>query len=253
MKIKPNYLYRVLGDLQKGGQGQEEGPRFRAAASVAPGGRTSSATGRQESSSTSNKGSDKGGLRKHLSTCDRIAESSRHLRPEPHPLSLLLKLCRLAQLLRQPLGPSLYFCRDLDPGLSCRHRVALFLEFRSTVASIRSREKSSTSRPCTISTRRRPAGEAGDDALADTIGTVGGDRRRDPVVVGRAEHPVAHVVDRRVGRRRSAEAPRASMIAAPRFTTGMKSSRPLLVVDRRPRRCLPFTWALNRSGYWVAE
>ena len=51
------------------------------------------------------------------------------------------------------------------------------------------------------------------------------------------------------------EAPRASMIAAPRLATvGMNSSAiHCLVVDRVPGRASPPTFALTRSGYWVVE
>ena len=53
---------------------------------------------------------------------------------------------------------------------------------------------------------RRPASCTGsrDDPLGHAVGAVRGDRHRDPVAVGRAVHPVVHVVDRGVGGRRRA-------------------------------------------------
>ena len=50
------------------------------------------------------------------------------------------------------------------------------------------------------------------------------------------------------------EAPRASMIAAPRFcTVGMKSSSSHFWSSIVSAALLPFTFAWKMSGYWVAE
>src|SRR3954464_2230228 len=48
-----------------------------------------------------------------------------------------------------------------------------------------------------------------DDALRDAVAAIGGNAHRHPIAVARAGHPVAHVVDRRVGSaRRGREAAR---------------------------------------------
>ena len=74
----------------------------------------------------------------------------------------------------------------------------------ATEASIRPREKSSMSRPCTIdhSPFGARARERGDQPFGDAVGAVGRHGHAHPVAVGGAERPVAHMVDGGVGGRR---------------------------------------------------
>ena len=127
----------------------------------------------------------------------------------------------------------------------------------ATDASIRPREKSSMSRPCTIdhSPLVHVAGNDGDQPLGDAVGAVGRHRHAHPVAVAGAEHPVAHVVDGGVGRRRRAR--QAAGLDDRR--TALLHGRdevvlePGLVVRRARRRSCPTTSQWNRSGYCVAE
>ncbi len=83
----------------------------------------------------------------------------------------------------------------------------------AALASMRAREKSSISRPCTISQRppEQRTGNRRHEAFGHAVGAVRDDGHADPVAVCGAERPVAHVVDRGVrgrGRRRRLRAPR---------------------------------------------
>ena len=98
----------------------------------------------------------------------------------------------------------------------------------ATVASIRSREKSVISRPSTTLPLAAGAlaGRAGDQALVDAVGAVGGDapsrpsRRRGCPRTQSCTWSIAALAAEA-----ALEAPRASMIAAPRLpTVGMNSS-----------------------------
>ena len=76
----------------------------------------------------------------------------------------------------------------------------------ATDASMRPREKSSMSRPCTTvhSPLVHVAGNDGDEPLGDAVGAVGRHRHAHPVVRRRCRAPSAHVVDGGVRRRRRA-------------------------------------------------
>ena len=88
------------------------------------------------------------------------------------------------------------------------------------------------------------------------IGTVRGHGHRHPLTVGGAVHPVVHADRSPRWRSLAAEdAPRASMISAPRlpYARDVLIRDPRLVTDRVPVRARPSTLALKRSGYMVGE
>ena len=97
-------------------------------------------------------------------------------------------------------------------------------------------------------------GERADDALGDPVRAVGRHGHRDPVALRRAEHPVVHVVDGRLGRAgRRAGAPGLDDGGAALLDRGQEVAlEPRGVVDDR-EACSPRIRALKMSGYCVAE
>ena len=200
MKIKPNYLYRVLGDLEKEGRVKKKGREYHPAASA---GLALAEQGRPQMRPaffrTRSSSSDQAEL------ADRVA-----------------LLAQLGDAGVDPLAGEVGDLEALDD------------------------------RPLAVRARAREAGRRSPRSIA--VGAVGGTpiETQSPSGVPSTQSWTWSIAA--LAAEAALEAPRASMIAAPRLATlGMNSSAIQASSSTASQALSPSTLALTRSGYWVVE